>query len=161
MRNTTLCYLEREGRLLMLFRNKKEHDENHGKWIGVGGKFEEGETPEECVIREVYEETGLKMRSPRLRGIVTFVMEPQSTEYMFVYTATDFTGQLINPDSCTEGVLRWVDRDEVCQLPTWEGDRIFLKLLMEEHPFFSLKLCYDPSGRLTDAVLDGKPLPLE
>ena len=101
------------------------------------------------------------MRSPRLRGIVTFVMEPQSTEYMFVYTATDFTGQLINPDSCPEGVLRWVDRDEVCQLPTWEGDRIFLKLLMEEHPFFSLKLCYDPSGRLTDAVLDGKPLPLE
>lgn len=161
MRNTTLCYLEREGRLLMLFHNKKEHDENHGKWIGVGGKFEEGETPEECVIREVYEETGLKMRSPRLRGIVTFVMEPQSTEYMFVYTATDFTGQLINPDSCPEGVLRWVDRDEVCQLPTWEGDRIFLKLLMEEHPFFSLKLCYDPSGRLTDAVLDGKPLPLE
>lgn len=161
MRNTTLCYLEREGRLLMLFRNKKERDENHGKWIGVGGKFEEGETPEECVIREVYEETGLKMRSPRLRGIVTFVMEPQSTEYMFVYTATDFTGQLINPDSCPEGVLRWVDRDEVCQLPTWEGDRIFLKLLMEEHPFFSLKLCYDPSGRLTDAVLDGKPLPLE
>ena len=161
MRNTTLCYLEREGRLLMLFRNKKERDENHGKWIGVGGKFEEGETPEECVIREVYEETGLKMRSPRLRGIVTFVMEPQSTEYMFVYTATDFTGQLINPDSCPEGVLRWVDRDEVCKLPIWEGDRIFLKLLMEEHPFFSLKLCYDPSGRLTDAVLDGKPLPLE
>lgn len=161
MRNTTLCYLEREGRLLMLFRNKKKHDENHGKWIGVGGKFEEGETPEECAIREVYEETGLKMRSPRLRGIVTFVIKPQSTEYMFVYTATDFTGQLINPDSCPEGVLRWVDRDEVCQLPTWEGDRIFLKLLMEEHPFFSLKLCYDPSGRLTDAVLDGKPLPIE
>ncbi|HIT94158.1 MAG TPA: 8-oxo-dGTP diphosphatase [Candidatus Faecivivens stercoripullorum] len=158
MRNTTLCYLERDGSLLMLFRNKKAVDENHGKWIGVGGKFEEGETPEECAVREVYEETGLKVGSLRLRGIITFVMQPLTTEYMFLYTCDDFSGELSDPDGCPEGILRWVEKEKLDELPMWEGDRIFLRLLMEEHPFFSLKLCYDQNGSLSQAVLDGTVL---
>ena len=151
MRNTTLCYLERDGSLLMLFRNKKAVDENHGKWIGVGGKFEEGETPEECAVREVYEETGLKVGSLRLRGIITFVMQPLTTEYMFLYTCDDFSGELSDPDGCPEGILRWVEKEKLDELPMWEGDRIFLRLLMEEHPFFSLKLCCDREGGLAPA----------
>ena len=158
MRNTTLCYLEQNGKMLMLFRNKKAADENHGKWIGVGGKFEEGETPEECAIREVYEETGLKVGSLRLRGIITFVMQPLSTEYMFLYTSGDFSGQLSDPDDCPEGVLRWIEKDRLDELPMWEGDRIFLRLLQQDHPFFSLKLCYTPDGRLSQAFLDGTEL---
>lgn len=158
MRNTTLCYLERDEKLLMLFRNKKAVDENHGKWIGVGGKFEEGETPEECAVREVYEETGLKVGSLRLRGIITFVMQPLTTEYMFLYTCDDFSGELSDPDGCPEGILRWVEKEKLDELPMWEGDRIFLRLLMEEHPFFSLKLCYDQDGSLSQAVLDGTVL---
>ena len=158
MRNTTLCYLERDGSLLMLFRNKKAVDENHGKWIGVGGKFEEGETPEECAVREVYEETGLKVGSLKLRGIITFVMQPLTTEYMFLYTCDDFSGELSDPDGCPEGILRWVEKEKLDELPMWEGDRIFLRLLMEEHPFFSLKLCYDQNGSLSQAVLDGTVL---
>lgn len=158
MRNTTLCYLERDEKLLMLFRNKKAVDENHGKWIGVGGKFEEGETPEECAVREVYEETGLKVGSLRLRGIITFVMQPLTTEYMFLYTCDDFSGELSDPDGCPEGILRWMEKEKLDELPMWEGDRIFLRLLMEEHPFFSLKLCYDQDGSLSQAVLDGTVL---
>lgn len=158
MRNTTLCYLERDGSLLMLFRNKKAVDENHGKWIGVGGKFEEGETPEECAVREVFEETGLKVGSLKLRGIITFVMQPLTTEYMFLYTCDDFSGELSDPDGCPEGILRWVEKEKLDELPMWEGDRIFLRLLMEEHPFFSLKLCYDQDGSLSQAVLDGTVL---
>ena len=158
MRNTTLCYLERDEKLLMLFRNKKAVDENHGKWIGVGGKFEEGETPEECAVREVYEETGLKVGSLRLRGIITFVMQPLTTEYMFLYTCDDFSGELSDPDGCPEGILRWMEKEKLDELPMWEGDRIFLRLLMEEHPFFSLKLCYDQNGSLSQAVLDGTVL---
>ena len=158
MRNTTLCYLERDGSLLMLFRNKKAVDENHGKWIGVGGKFEEGETPEECAVREVYEETGLKVGSLKLRGIITFVMQPLTTEYMFLYTCDDFSGELSDPDGCPEGILRWMEKEKLDELPMWEGDRIFLRLLMEEHPFFSLKLCYDQDGSLSQAVLDGTVL---
>lgn len=158
MRNTTLCYLERDGSLLMLFRNKKAVDENHGKWIGVGGKFEEGETPEECAVREVYEETGLKVGSLKLRGIITFVMQPLTTEYMFLYTCDDFSGELSDPDGCPEGILRWVEKEKLDELPMWEGDRIFLRLLMERHPFFSLKLCYDQDGSLSQAVLDGTVL---
>lgn len=158
MRNTTLCYLERDGSLLMLFRNKKAVDENHGKWIGVGGKFEEGETPEECAVREVYEETGLKVGSLKLRGIITFVMQLLTTEYMFLYTCDDFSGELSDPDGCPEGILRWMEKEKLDELPMWEGDRIFLRLLMEEHPFFSLKLCYDQDGSLSQAVLDGTVL---
>lgn len=158
MRNTTLCYLERDEKLLMLFRNKKAVDENHGKWIGVGGKFEEGETPEECAVREVFEETGLKVGSLKLRGIITFVMQPLTTEYMFLYTCDDFSGELSDPDGCPEGILRWVEKEKLDELPMWEGDRIFLRLLMEEHPFFSLKLCYDQDGSLSQAILDGTVL---
>ena len=157
MRNTTLCYLERDGSLLMLFRNKKAVDENHGKWIGVGGKFEEGETPEECAVREVYEETGLKVGSLRLRGIITFVMQPLTTEYMFLYTCDDFSAELSYPDRCPQGIPRWVEKAKLDELPMWEGDRIFLRLLDGDSPFFSLKLTYE-GEHLTSAVLNGRPI---
>ncbi len=159
MLNTSLCYLERDGQYLMLHRIKKQQDVNQGKWIGVGGKFEWGETPEECVIREVREETGLTLRRPKLRGIITFSYESQPTEYMFLFTGSDFSGEMIPPESCPEGILRWVDKDAVESLPIWEGDRIFLRFLKEERPFFSLGLRYE-GDRLTAATLDGEPLPL-
>ena len=157
MLNTTQCYLERGDEYLMLHRVKKEKDINKDKWIAVGGKFEEGESPEDCVLREVYEETGLTLRSWRYRGIVTFVLERYGTEYMHIFTSDDFTGAL---KDCDEGVLEWVKKDAVPSLPIWEGDKIFLRLLSEEVPFFSLKLCYDKEDHLTKAVLDGKELPL-
>ncbi len=156
MRNTTLCYLERGDEYLMLHRVKKEQDENQGKWIGVGGHLEEGESPEECLLREVWEETGYRLTSFRFRGLVTFVSDEWGTEYMFLYTADGFIGI---PVPCREGELAWVRKEEVPRLPIWEGDRIFLRLLAEEHPFFSLKLAYQ-GGRLTEAALDGAPLPL-
>ena len=153
MKNTTLCYVEKDGKYLMLHRVKKENDLNEGKWIGVGGKFEEGESPEECLLREVREETGLTLTDYRLRGIVTFLSQRWETEYMFLYTATSFTGELTD---CDEGVLAWVKKEEVLSLSLWEGDRIFLDLLRQDGPFFSLKLAYDAQDRLTEAVLDGK-----
>ena len=156
MRNTTLCYLERGDEYLMLHRIKKEQDENQGKWIGVGGHLEEGESPEECLLREVWEETGYRLTSFRFRGLVTFVSDEWGTEYMFLYTADGFIG---TPVPCREGELAWVRKEVVPRLPIWEGDRIFLRLLAEEHPFFSLKLAYQ-GGRLTEAALDGAPLPL-
>lgn len=139
MRNTTLCYIERGSDYLMLHRTKKENDENEGKWIGVGGKFEDGESPEECMLREVCEETGLTLRSWRFRGIVTFVSDEWGTEYMHLFTSSDFTGSL---KPCDEGELAWVDKRTLLSLPLWEGDKIFLRLLAEDVPFFSLKLCY-------------------
>ena len=155
MRNTTLCYLTRGDELLMLHRVKKAVDENAGKWIGVGGKFEEGESPEDCLLREVYEETGLTLTSWRYRAVVTFVSDEWGTEYMHLFTADGFTGDLKPND---EGVFAWKTRDEVMtSLPLWEGDRIFLRLLFEDRPFFSLKLCYR-GDELTSAVLDGHPL---
>ncbi len=154
--NTSLCYLERDGQYLLLHRTKKEGDINHDKWLGVGGKFEAGESPEECAAREIWEETGLTVTSPAYRGIVTFVCEPHPTEYMHLFTATEFTGELIE---CNEGELAWVDKEKVTSLPIWEGDRIFLSLLAEDAPFFSLKLVYD-GDNLTAAVLNGKKLPL-
>lgn len=154
MKNTTLCYLEQDGSYLMLHRVKKVNDENHDKWIGVGGKFEDGESPEDCACREVKEETGLTLIDYRYRGIVTFVSDLYSTEYMHLFTATGFDGEL---SDCPEGVLEWVPKDRVTDLPIWEGDRIFLSLLASDHPFFSLKLCYT-GERLTHAVLDGKPI---
>ena len=152
MRNTTLCYLERGGEYLMLHRVKKENDENKDKWIGIGGKFEEGESPEDCVRREVREETGLTLRSWRFRGIVTFVSDEWGTEYMHLFTSDDFTGEL-NAD-CAEGELLWVERRVIPELPIWEGDKIFLRLLDEDAPFFSLKLCYR-GDKLVSAVLNG------
>ncbi|HAE81205.1 MAG TPA: DNA mismatch repair protein MutT [Lachnoclostridium sp.] len=154
---STLCYIEQNGCYLMLHRVKKEHDINAGKWIGVGGKFEADESPEECVLREVKEETGLVLTSWRFRGLVTFISARGESEYMSLFTADGFTGELTE---CSEGVLRWVDKREVKNLRLWEGDRIFLALLEEERPFFSLKLVYDENDSLVRTLLDGRELPL-
>jgi 8-oxo-dGTP diphosphatase len=154
MLNTTLCYIEREGQYLMLHRVKKENDINHDKWIGIGGKFEDKESPEDCVLREVKEETGLTLTAYAYRGLVTFVSDRYETEYMHLFTACGFEGSLID---CDEGTLEWVPKERVPDLPTWAGDRIFLNLLMGDAPFFSLKLCYE-GDTLVRAVLNGEPL---
>ena len=153
MKNTSLCYLERGGQYLMLHRVKKENDENHDKWIGVGGKFEPGESPEDCVCREVLEETGLRLTDYRYCGIVTFV-NGDWTEYMHLFHATGFTG---TPKDCDEGELAWIGKRQLAALQQWEGDRIFLRLMDEHVPFFSLKLVY-AGDTLTEAVLNGKRL---
>lgn len=141
---TTLCYIEQDDCYLMLHRIRKKNDANEGKWIGVGGHFEEGESPEECLIREVYEETGLTLTSYRLRGIITFVSDEWGSEYMHLYTADGFEGSLeAAMANCREGVLKWVPKREVPNLPVWEGDRIFLRLLLEKENIFSLKLEYE------------------
>lgn len=155
MKNTTLCYIENErGDYLMLHRVKKENDCNRDKWIGVGGKFEDGESPEECVLRETLEETGLTLTDWRYRGIVTFVSDRWETEYMHLFTAMGWTGRL---HECDEGVLEWVSREQFRGLPQWEGDRIFLRLIEEDAPFFSLKLRYE-GEHLAYAALNGKEL---
>lgn len=136
---TTLCYLEQDGKYLMLHRMKKENDLNHGKWIGVGGHFKEGESPEECLLREVKEETGLQLTDYCLRGIITFVSDEWGCEYMHLYTADGFTGELT---PCNEGTLEWISKENVMDLKLWEGDRIFLRLLLEQRAYFSLKLVY-------------------
>lgn len=156
MTNTTLCYIERDGQYLMLHRVRKKNDINAGKWIGVGGHFLDGESPDDCLLREVCEETGLRLTSYRCRGIVTFVPDDGECELMHLYTADGFEGELTD---CDEGVLRWVRKEDVPALPLWEGDRVFLRLLDAGVPFFSLKLVYR-GGVLTEAVLDGKTLPL-
>lgn len=152
MRLTTLCYIEKDDSYLMLHRVKKKNDINQDKWIGVGGHFEEGESPEECLLREVWEETGLRLNSWRFRGIVTFQCDDYETEYMCLYTSADFEGELIE---CDEGILEWVKKSAVDQLPIWEGDKVFFRLLREEAPFFSLKLSYK-GEKLTECVLDGQ-----
>ena len=154
MKNTTLCYLEKDGCSLMLHRVKKQQDENAGKWIGVGGKFEEGESPEECARREVREETGLALEEVRPRGIVTFVSDQWGTEYMHLFTSTRFSGTL---HACDEGELAWVPVSQVTKLELWEGDRIFLDLLARDVPFFSLKLVYEGDSLCT-AILDGNKI---
>ena len=151
MINSTLCYLERGDQYLMLHRVKKKWDLNHDKWIGVGGKFEEGESPEDCILRETREETGLTLTAYRYRGLVTFVSDQAPTEYMHLFTATEWTG---TPHPCDEGDLAWIGKRALRELPMWEGDRIFLRLLEEETPFFSLKLKYE-GDRLVLAVLNG------
>lgn len=156
MKNTSLCYIEREGSYLLLHRTKKVNDENHDKWIGVGGKFEEGESPEECMLREVKEETGLSLTRWRYRGIVTFVSDEWGGEYMHLFTADGFAGQL---KSCDEGELEWVEKESLLSLPIWEGDKIFLRLLQSDAPFFSLKLCY-AEERLVSAALNGRAMEL-
>lgn len=139
MLNTTLIYLEQDGKYLMLHRTKKKHDINHDKWIGVGGKCEENESPEECAIRETYEETGLSIHTIQYRGIVTFVSDRYEGEYMHIFKSSDFSGEIIDSP---EGDLVWVDKRKVPELFTWEGDRIFLARIAEPSPFFSLKLVY-------------------
>ena len=155
MINTTLCYIERDEHYLMLHRVKKKNDINHDKWIGIGGKFEKGESPEDCLLREALEETGLTLTRWRYRGIVTFLQARDAeAEYMHLFTADGFTGQ-IKP--CDEGDLEWIPRKRLLELTLWEGDKIFLRLLEENAPFFSLKLVYD-GDQLIDAVLDGRPM---
>lgn len=151
MRLTTLCYVENNGRWLMMHRVKKDADENAGKWIGPGGHLLENETPEECVRREVREETGLELRDLKLRGIITFILPDWGNELTFLYTARTDRTEL---PECEEGILRWVPMDEVMGLPLWEGDRVFLPLLRSEGDCFSLKLNYAPGGELLDYHLE-------
>ena len=153
---TTLCYMEQEGCYLMLHRIKKKHDMNQDKWLGVGGHLEEGESPEECLLREVKEETGLQLLSYRQRGIVSFVSDQYPDEYMFLYTSDQFEGTITD---CEEGQLEWVPKEKTSQLPLWEGDLIFFELLKDELPFFSLKLQYK-GDCLSAASLNGEPLEL-
>ncbi|MCR5303566.1 MAG: 8-oxo-dGTP diphosphatase [Lachnospiraceae bacterium] len=145
MNNTTLVYIIRDDRVLLLCRDRKENDENAGKWIGVGGHFEEGESPEDCMKREMLEETGLKALSWKYRAVVTFVSDRYGTEYMHLFTVSDFEdtrGNKREPD-CDEGTLRWVPVEDMLKLPHWPGDELFLKRIFEDNaPFFSLKLTY-------------------
>ncbi len=153
MLNTTLCYITRGNDVLMLHRIKKEKDLNKDKWIGIGGKFEEGESPDECLLREALEETGLTLTSWRCRGIVTFLTNGLwEGEYMYLFTAEGFEGQL---KDCDEGQLEWISREKLDSLPKWEGDKIFLDLLWQDAPFFLLTLRYD-GDKLVEAILDGK-----
>ena len=152
---TTLCYIERNEQYLMMHRISKKNDVNQDKWIGVGGHFEENESPEECLLREVKEETGLTLTSYRFRGIVTFCCIGWQTEYMCLYTADGFEGELI---SCEEGKLEWVDKASIKEIEMWSGDYLFFDLLDREEPFFSLKLCYDEEKTLYQAVLNGKEM---
>lgn len=148
---TTLCYIEKDNSYLMMHRVKKEKDINRDKWIGVGGHFEADESPEECLCREVTEETGLTLNSWKLRGIITFISDEWQTEYMFLYTSDDFCGDI---KECDEGVLEWVDKADVYELPIWEGDKIFFKLLETASEVFTLKLRYE-GNMLLEAVQDG------
>lgn len=154
MRNTTLCHIEKDGKYLMLHRIKKENDLNQDKWVGIGGKFEDKESPEECNLREVYEETGLRLLNYRYCGMVTFVSDKWETEYMHIFHSDSYTGQI---KDCDEGVLEWVDKRELLKLPIWEGDKIFLRLMDKRAPFFSLKLQYKGDA-LIKAILDGKEM---
>ena len=154
MINSSLCYVYRGDEVLMLHRTRKQNDINHDKWIGLGGRFEDGESPEECMLREVREETGLTLTSWRYRGIVTFANDRYETEYMHLFTADAFTGELTD---CDEGDPVWVKKSELAALPQWEGDKVFLRLLDEGEPFFSLKLVYS-GEKLLGAVLNGTPV---
>lgn len=154
---STLCYIERDNKYLMLHRTVKKNDVNKDKWIGVGGHFEADESPEECLLREVKEETGYTLTSYRYRGLVTFVSGNGVTEYMSLFTADGFEGK---PIPCDEGELEWVDIDEIDNLNIWEGDKIFFGLLAEERAFFSLNLVYDGHDGLVYAALDGVPMEL-
>ena len=155
MKNTTLCHIEKDGNYLMLHRIKKKKDLNHDKWVGIGGKFEECESPEQCNAREVYEETGLILSDAKYRCVVTFVSDIWESELMHVFTAKDFSGEI---KECDEGELVWINKSDIYSLPIWEGDKIFLKLIENEnYPFFSLRLQYR-GDTLVSAQLNGKEL---
>ncbi len=155
MLNTTLCYITRGNDVLMLHRVKKENDLNKDKWIGIGGKFEGTESPDECLLREALEETGLRLTSWRCRGVVTFLTTgPWEGEFMYLFTADGFEGQL---KDCDEGTLEWISREQLESLPKWEGDQIFLDLLWQDAPFFLLTLRYD-GDKLTEAILNGEKI---
>lgn len=156
MKNTTLCYILRGDEVLMLHRVKKQQDINKDKWIGIGGKFEENESPDECLLREAREETGLELTKWQCRGVVTFLNDCCEGEYMYLFTATEFTGEL---KQCDEGDLQWVSREFLYSLPMWEGDKIFLDLLWTDEPFFLLTLRYS-GDKLLSATLNGKDLTL-
>ena len=151
MLNTTLCYIEKDHKILMLHRTKKKNDLNEGKWIGVGGKFEKDETPEECLLREVKEETGLNLTKYKLRAVITFLSNEWETEYMYLFTASEFSGELI---PCNEGELEWIDKDELLNLNLWEGDKIFLKKIIEEENFFTLKVSYEGDQLVESVIMD-------
>ena len=166
MKNTTLCYLEKDGAYLMLHRVKKHNDVNAGKWVGVGGHFEEKESPFDCAVREIFEETGLACASLSYRGVVTFVSDKYETEQMHLFLSDDFVGDDLFPrytggkeaeTDCNEGNLAWVEKSLVPTLPLWEGDKVFLSLLAEDEPFFSLKLVYEGDA-LVAAIKTGLPL---
>lgn len=153
MKQTSLCYIENSGRYLMMHRDKKVNDENKGKWIGVGGKFKEGESPEDCMMRETFEETGIRISDFKYRGIVTFVSDIYETEHMHLFTATSDTDKFT---PCDEGELKWIPKGEILSLNLWDGDRVFLKLIEDENtPFFSLKLVYE-GDNLTHTFINGK-----
>lgn len=152
MINSTLCYIEKDNKYLMLHRVKKQNDLNQDKWIGVGGKFEDKESPEDCLLREAKEETGLTLTSYRYRGIVTFISDVWSTEYMHLFTADAYEGTI---KECDEGVLEWIEKEKLLSLKLWEGDKIFLRLLDSDQPFFSLKLQYEGDDLIL-AVLNGE-----
>ena len=145
---STLCYIEKNGKYLMLHRVKKENDANHDKWVGIGGKFENGESPEECILRETKEETGLTLTAYSYRGIVTFVSDKWETEYMYLFTANAFTGILTD---CNEGELEWIDKEKVPELNIWEGDQIFLQKLLADEDFFTLKVVYE-GDKLVESI---------
>ena len=153
MKNTTLCYIEKDGCYLMMYRIKKKVDVNQGKWIGVGGHCEEGESPDECIIRETREETGLSLQHVRARGLVTFCSNKWEMEYMHLFTADQFDGELVS--ECNEGELAWIPKEQMSSLPLWEGDKIFLELLTQNIPYFHLKLEYRDDTLLC-ATLDGR-----
>lgn len=167
MQNTTLCYLEKNGRMLMLHRVKEKDDINAGKFLGVGGHFEEGESPFDCAIREIFEETGLTVAAPDYRGVITFVSDVYETEQMHLFSSSDFLGEDVFPDydpleerdsaRCEEGILSWVKKSDLFSLPMWEGDEVFLRLMERGEPFFSLKLVYE-GDKLVKKVLNGVEL---
>lgn len=156
MKETTLCYIEKDGKYLMLYRNKLKHDPNKGKWVGIGGKIEKGETPDMAAVREVREETGLILEKYEYKGVVNFISDIYEDEAMHLYYSDKFIG---NIKECDEGDLKWIEKDKIKNLPIWEGDKIFLNLLEKDVPFFRLTLSYD-KDTLKSACLDGQEIKL-